>query len=291
MTDDELREHDRRARERLAAARKDTEPMSSLAGLTKTPPAAVARVKCPRCASWALASDIVDGQCGACRDRARERREFFEMQCARIPESYKERLATSPPTVRAWTFTNPPPFIPDDSIHAANRWLNGLRGGPMKRTLSIFGHVEAGSSSTGAGKSTLAACVAASAAENGQRIRWVHATDLVDDDVQRARFSMDAIRATPFVVIDGLGKEFGNTKHLDSYESDKARAVMVRVFTHIHQSKGQRFVLTFDMPVDVLWKDAYDAGLMRRVMNEDFADVITLRRNGKVRVLPGGRPE
>lgn len=275
MTDDELLEASRRARERWrAVARAENAPMPTLASAVGGPPAgAPARVRCPRCEAWCYPMELErEPRCEGCRRRESDRLESIERMRLRIPEVY-----------RVGTLDNPPAFLPDESIRAAQAWLRG-----SKRILSIFGP------QTGSGKSTLAGCVASSAVERGIAVRWVHAVDLADEEPGRARAAFETLRTGPLVVVDGCGKEMGhgrNAAFWESYEADALRKTMIRAFTHIHQTKGQRFVLTFDLSVDVLWKNAYDASIMRRIMNEEFADVITLRRNGELRVTPGGRAE
>jgi hypothetical protein len=184
---------------------------------------------------------------------------------------YRERI---PPVYGRGTLEHPPSFLPSDAVKRAREWLDGSR-----RTLSIFGP------STASGKSTLAACVAASWAMRDKPIQWLHAVDLVD--AEKAKHAFDTIRSAPFVVVDGCGKEFGNGR-FDSFEADKPKASMLRLFTHVHESRGQRFVFTFDMHWKILWKEAYDAGLMRRIVNEEFAVAIALRRDGELRGMPIG---
>jgi hypothetical protein len=65
----------------------------------------------------------------------------------------------------------------------------------------------------------------------------------------------------------------------------------VKVWTHVHESRKQRFVLTFDLPWQKLWEKAYDAGLMRRIVNAEFAVAISLRRNGELVGFPSGMSE
>jgi hypothetical protein len=217
---------------------------------------------CPKCHSRALR--LEGGECLGCVERQRETQARVIKQLERIP-----------PVYRVGSLERPPSFLPLDAIRAAREWLAG-----SKRALSIV----ANEGETAAGKSTLAACALYSAAKHGASIRWVHAADLVDPDAARARDAMDAIRSGHFVGIDGLGKEFGNTRHVESYDSDKPRAIMVRVFTHIHQARGQRFVLTFDVDVAAAWGELYDAALMRRVMGEEFATTIRLERKEALRM-------
>lgn len=274
ISDDELLEASRRAQERWGAVRAKDAPMPTLASAVGKPLAgAPVRVRCPRCEAWCYPLELEhEPRCEGCRRRDADRLEFIERMRLRIPEVY-----------RVGTLERPPSFLPDEPIRAAQAWLRG-----SKRILSIFGP------QTGSGKSTLAGCAASSAAERGIAVRWVHAVDLADEEPEQARVAFKTLRTSPLVVVDGCGKEMGhgrNAAFWESYEADALRKTMIRAFTHIHQSKGQRFVLTFDLSVDVLWKNAYDASIMRRIMNEEFADVITLRRNGELRVTPGGRTE
>ena len=289
--DDVLREAHERAMERRKSMQRAEDRSATLGALVGGPRVEARRERCQVCHGATLRIHIVDGTCESCRARTAERLEFAERQRERIPPVYREGSLESPPG-----------FLFAGSIEAARKWLSGL-----KRVLSIFGV------QTGSGKSTLAACVASSAATLGKTIRWVHATDLDDEEAPRAREALDQIRTGEIVVVDGIGKEFGHGRP-DSFKGEDAKKCMLKVFTHIHQAKRQRFVLTFDIAENVAFgsirRDSsgkpildahgrtitenppiYDASVRRRVMNEEFADVITLRRSGPLRVITGGNAE
>lgn len=280
-SDDELAAIAQRAR-----ARRGREPMaigaigaSAAMGLeTIERGSRVATVECSNCRRLTVRASIEGGVCAGCRDAERARLERIAA-----------RLEYVPPVYRPWTLERPPPFLPLEHVRRALEWLDG-----SKRVLSIAAEAPPGASSTAAGKSTLAACTASTAAERGYSIRWVHAIDLVDKDQSKSRDALETIRSAPFVVLDGCGKEMGhgrNPAFWASYEADSLRQIMFRAFTIIHQARKQRFVLTFDLDNETLWHNAYDASIMRRLRSEEFADVVTLRRNGKLRGTMGGKAE
>lgn len=279
MSDDELAAVAKRARERRAREVGPSRPMVALGTAVGTAkaPSAVSRVRCPSCGNWALPFELEADKrrCNGCRRIEADKAERIAGLLERIPDVYRPRGYES--------LERPPAFLSMDAVRIARAWIGG-----KKPRLSIFGH------ETGSGKSSLAACAMASAIERGAAPKWIHAIDFVDDDPARVRWAFETIQRCPFVVLDGLGKEFGGGR-FDSYEADVPRGRMIRVFTHIHQARGQRFVLTFDLTDRALagatdpktgehYKGAYDASVLRRVMNEEFADVITLTRNGPLRV-------
>lgn len=289
--DDVLREAHERALERRTLMSRTEDRTTTLGALVGGPKVETWREKCHVCHGSTLRIHIVDGVCESCRARTTERLEFAERQRERIPLVYREG-----------TLEKPPEFLSAGSVEAARKWLSS-----SKRVLSIFG------AQTGSGKSTLAACVASSATMLGKTIRWVHATDLDNEEAPRAREALDQIRTGELVVVDGIGKEFGHGRP-DSFKGEDAKKCMLKVFTHIHQAKRQRFVLTFDIAENIAFgsirRDSsgkpvfdahgrtitenapiYDASVRRRVMNEEFADVVTLRRNGPLRVITGGNAE
>lgn len=294
MTDDDiLRQAHERAIERRASALPAEDRKATLGALAGGVRVETWREKCHICRGSTLRIHIVDGVCESCRGRAQERLEFAARQRERIPEVY-----------RVGDLEKPPNFLYAGSVEAARRWLLFP---PMKRVLSIFGP------QTGSGKSTLAACVASSAAAYGKTVRWVHATDLDNEESPRAREALEQIRTGELVVVDGIGKEFGHGRP-DSFKGEDAKRCMLKVFTHIHHAKQQRFVLTWDLAENIAFGsirrdgsgkpvlDAhghpitenapiYDASVRRRATNEEFADVITLRRNGPLRVITGGNAE
>ncbi len=180
----------------------------------------------------------------------------------------KELLERIPRKYRVGSLEHPPGFLPATAVRTASDWLAS-----DECRLSILGP------DTASGKSSLAACVMRSAIERrGIAARWVHASDLVPDHEDRAaaNAAIEAVREAPLVVVDGIGKEFGGERP-ESFSVEVHKRWMMRLFTRIHESDKQRFVLTFDIdgPAIVAY---YDASVARRVAPKDPKTVITLRR-------------
>lgn len=169
--------------------------------------------------------------------------------------------------------------VSEEARTCAAIWLRG-----QKRTLTLAAKAGVSKSTSGAGKSSLAAAVARAAIDAGEAPVWVHAIELSPmRDRPRAEAAYHRIVRARLAVIDGLGKELG-TAGEGRGEGVAAQRIELTVALiqelHAIGAEGPRVVWTVDLSGAEI-SSVYGGDALRRLIDPSTAECIVLQRHSE----------